>query len=166
MAERSQALAERFEQAVAEFIGAVEGLSEVQWQMVCPNEERSIGVLTHHVAAAIPFELAVFREIAAGHQPVTVSGPQLDEMNAHDAERWATTSKEETLALLRGNATAAAAEVRHLTQEQLARTGKYITDVSDEWTVEQWLERVLIGHIHGHLDSIRMVLAGETTTGP
>jgi len=158
MAERSTALAERFERAVAEFIETVEGMSVTQWQMLCPNEERSVGVLTRHVAAGIPFEMTVFSQIAGGHQPETISRADLAEVNARDATAWADIPKDDTLALLRSNAAAAASEVRELTDEQLARSGKYIVELPENWTVEQWLERVLIGHVYGHLESIRAVV--------
>jgi hypothetical protein len=158
MAERARVLAETFEQAVSEFISTVEGLSEEQWQMMCPNEERSIGVLTRHVASGITFEMHVFRKIAAGRRTDTVSEAGLAEMNARDAEEWKDAPKDETLTLLRGNAAAAAEEVRQLSEEQLALGGRYITDIPDAWTVEQWIERLLIGHVRDHLESIRAVL--------
>ncbi len=85
-------------------------------------------------------------------------------MNARDAEEWKHAPKDETLALLRGNAAAAAAEVRQLSEEQLALRGRYITDIPDAWTVEEWLERVLIGHIRGHLTSIRAALEPAGTS--
>ena len=158
MSERARALAEQFERAVAEFSGVVEGLSDEQWRALCANEERTVGVLARHVAA-IPFEMAVFREIAAGRQPPTVTRAQLAEMNAGDAEHWAECAKDETLALLRDNAAVAAAEVRRLSDEQLARSGKYVEELPGAWTVDQWIERILIGHVSGHLGSIRAALA-------
>lgn len=154
-------LAEQLERAVEEFIETVEGLSDEQWRTMFPNEERSVGVLTRHVAAAIPFELSVFREIAAGRQPSTITEAQLAEMNALDAENWAGCPKDETLALLRTNAVAAADEVRQLRDEQLGRTGKYIEDIPEPWTVEQLVDRLLIGHVYEHLHSIRAVLASR-----
>jgi hypothetical protein len=159
MSERARALAEQFERAIGEFIDVVEGLSDEQWRTLCTNEARTVGVLARHVAAGIPFEMAVFREIAAGRQPSTITRAQLAEMNAGDAERWARCAKDETLALLRDNAALAATEVRRLSDEQLARTGKYVEEIPGAWTVEQWVERVLTGHVSGHLQSIRMALA-------
>ncbi len=159
MSERARALAEQFERAVGEFIDVVEGLSDEQWRTLCTNEERAVGVLARHVAAGIPFEMAVFREIAAGQQPSTTTRAQLAEMNAGDAERWARCAKDETLALLRDNAAVAAAEVRQLSDEQLARAGRYIEEIPGAWTLDQWVERILIGHVSGHLQSIRAALA-------
>ncbi len=159
MSERARALAEQFERAIVEFIGVVEGLSDEQWRTLCTNEERTVGVLARHVAVAIPFEMVVFREIAAGRQPTTTTRAQLAEMNAGHAEQWAECAKDETLALLRDNAAVAAAEVQQLSAEQLARAGKYVEELPGAWTVDQWIERILIGHVSGHLQSIRAALA-------
>ena len=159
MSERARTLAGQFERAVAEFIEVVEELSDEQWRTLCANEERTVGVLARHVAAAIPFEMVIFRKIAAGRQPTTITRAQLAEMNAGHAEQWAECAKEETLALLRDNAAVAAAEVRRLNDEQLARAGKYVEEIPEAWTVDQWIERILIGHVSGHLQSIRAALA-------
>lgn len=35
-------------------LAAFESLSEAEWQTVIPNEERTVGVLVHHVADACP----------------------------------------------------------------------------------------------------------------
>lgn len=158
MSSRAQELADQFEQSVAAFIDVVEGLPDAQWRTLCPNEERSVAVLTRHVAFGISFEMDVFREIAAGRQPATITRADLADMNARDAREWDECSKEETLALLRANAEAAAAEVRQLSDERLGRAGKYVEDIPDPWTVDQWIERILIGHVRGHLQSIQSTL--------
>lgn len=159
MSERAHELADRFERAVEEFIGVVDGLSERQWRLRCPDEERAVGVVARHVAKGIPFEMDVFRRIAAGERPATITRAQLDAMNARDAAAWADCSNEETVALLREYAAAAAAEVRGWDAAQLGRSGKYVAELPEPWTVEQWVERILIGHVAGHLGSIRAALA-------
>jgi hypothetical protein len=164
MGHRTAELAGQFEQAVAEFCDAISGLSDAQWRALCPNEERSVGVLARHVAKAIPFEMDVFREIAAGRQPATITRAGLAEMNAADAEGWADCDKEETLVLLRDYAEAAAAEVRGWDDAQLSRQGVYVEDIGEPWTIEQWIERILIGHIHSHWRSIRERLASTATS--
>lgn len=158
MAERSGVLADQFEQAVNEFAGTIEGLSEAQWRTNCPNDGRTVGVIAHHVAWAIPVLIHAFREIADGGQPATNSGTQLAQMNALHAEEWKNLPQDETVALLRGNAEAAAAEVRQLSDAQLAVSGRFVTEIPDAWTVDEWIERVLIGHVHDHLGTIRAAL--------
>jgi hypothetical protein len=154
----SRILADRFDEAVSEFIRTVEGLSETEWRLLCPDEERAIGVVAHHVAEGIAFQMKFFRQIAAGRQPPAISEAYLAEANARDATRWADISQAATLALLRRNARAAAAEVRQWSADQLARRGRYLADLPEAWTVETWLDRLLIGHVRGHLASIRAVL--------
>ncbi len=161
MARQSERLADAFEQAVARFIVTVEGLSDEQWKMLCPNEERSVGVVVKHVTIGIPFEMDVFREIAVGGQPTTITRADLANMNARDTHAWGVPSKDETLLLLRSNAAAAAAEVRQLTDEQLERSGKYIEELPEPWTVEQWIERILVGHVTGHLASITATIGAS-----
>jgi hypothetical protein len=149
----------QFERAVAEFERTIADLSAEQWKVYCPEEQRTVGVLARHVAKGIPFEMDVFREIASGRQPSTITRADLAEMNAADSSAWADCDQDETLALLRDYAAAAAAEVRAWNGAQLARSGLYIEDIGEPWTVEQWVERILVGHIHGHLRSIRAALA-------
>jgi hypothetical protein len=161
MSERAAALADRFERAVDAFLDIVAGVSEEQWRTTCPTDDRTVGVLTHHVAAAMPFQLRVFRDIAAGRQPATLSHAQLAEINAQDADAWAGCTKTETLALLRSNAVAAADEVRHWNDEQLFRSGRYLDEIAEPWPVEQWLEHLLIGHIYEHAKAIQATVASN-----
>jgi hypothetical protein len=161
MSERAEELAGRFERAIEEFVGVVAGLSAQQWRLRCRDEERSVGVVARHVAKGIPFEMAVFRQIAAGERPATITRAQLDAMNARDAAAWTGSSKEETVALLREYAAAAASEVRGWSDAQLGRSGKYLEELPEAWTVDAWIERILIGHVTGHLGSVRAALAAE-----
>lgn len=158
MTSRSHAIAEQFDQAVAEFIGVVEPLTIDQWRTLCPNEERSIAVLSRHVARAIPFQMSVFNAFASGEQPATIGMEELADINAADAIAWADSDRDETIALLRANAATATAWVRSLSDDDLARTDRYITDLPNPWTLRRWLERIFVGHIHGHLDSIHAAL--------
>jgi hypothetical protein len=162
LSERAHALAEQFEQAVVEFLSVVDGLSDAQWRVQCPTEERSVAVITRHVAFGIHFEMDVFRELAAGRQPATITRADLATMNAAHAVEWADCSKHDTLTHMRNFAAAAAAEVRQLRDAQLARAGKYIDEIPEAWTVDQWIERILIGHVDSHLQDVHAAVALET----
>jgi hypothetical protein len=76
--------------------------------------------------------MAVFRELAAGRQPGTITRAGLAEMNAADAAAWADCDRDETLALLRDYADTAAAEVRGWDDAQLARQGVYVVSIATE----------------------------------
>ena len=66
MSERARALADRFEQANATFVGVVVGLSPAQWGAYCPEEERTVAALARHVADAYTLESEAFRALAEG----------------------------------------------------------------------------------------------------
>jgi hypothetical protein len=51
---KGEDLAMRFEQANADFMRAVEAVSNKKWVGKASDEERPVGVIAHHVASAIP----------------------------------------------------------------------------------------------------------------
>ena len=157
---RAEELAAALERAVDEFAGLLEGLSEAEWRTVCPGEQRSVAALAFHVAKGIPFEMAYFRQFAAGVQPPLMTWAQLDAMNAADAAAWDDCDRDETVALLRVNAAEAAREIRGWSDAQLARRGSYLEGQPEPWPVADWLSRVLAGHVTNHLRSIRAALTG------
>ena len=65
MSTRAEELARRVEQGAAELIAAVEGLGDAAWATVCPDEQRSVGVLVHHVGAAYPEEADIIAALAS-----------------------------------------------------------------------------------------------------
>ena len=66
MGKRAEALATRVEQGARELIAFVEGCSDAEWQTYVPDEDRTVGVLVHHVASAYPVELDVIKTLASG----------------------------------------------------------------------------------------------------
>jgi hypothetical protein len=78
----------------------------------------------------------------------------LDEMNARHAKEHANCTRAETLELhTKGTATAAAV-VRGLSDEQLAKSGTVLTG-NPPMTAEQVVTGILIHHIDDHFGSIR-----------
>jgi hypothetical protein len=118
-----------------------------------------VAALAHHVAWGYGVEIAAFQAMAAG-APVDVwTRESLDGVNAAHAAEFATCDKAETLALLRENASMAAAAVRAMSDEQLGMEGRYSASGSLR-SVERWIEMVLIGHIEAHLKSMREAIEG------
>jgi hypothetical protein len=157
MSPRAQALAEEFERVNEEFSAYLSQLSEKEWLTVCPNEERTVAALAHHVAAGYLFELRSFKGIAAGEPLPVVTKEYLDSSNAELGEKHANVDRGEVLAMLRQSGAVAAEFVRGLSDEQLQRVGEYI-DWVPAMSLEQWIERVLIGHIQMHEASMRAVV--------
>jgi hypothetical protein len=96
MSERAQALAEEFEQANNEAIAAIEGCSDEQWRRHVESENRSVGVVMHHVAIAHP-RIAEWVTAAPRGQDVGVDEGWVDQFNAQHAREQATCTKKEFL---------------------------------------------------------------------
>jgi uncharacterized damage-inducible protein DinB len=159
MSERAQALAEQFEQANNEAIAAIEGCSDEQWRRHVESGNRSVGVVMHHVAIAHPV-IAEWVTAAARGQDVGVEEARVDQFNAQHAREQANCTKAETLALLRRNGEAAAHVVRDLDDSQLDSSATIITGMPP-MTAQQVSERILIGHVCGHLATIQTAIGAS-----
>lgn len=156
MGERAQTLANRFDEVNREIISTVEKCSDAQWRAKCAGETWSAGVVAHHVAEAHAQIARIIQTVTADQPLPQMTMEMLDQRNAQHAQQHANCTKEETLELLRKNGDSAVAAVRRLTDEQLLRSG---TLLAGPMTAEQVVERILIGHVKGHLDSIRAAIA-------
>jgi|ERR1700693_4503960 len=162
-ASRSGSLADQFETALQNFSGVVESLSSEQWRMRGRNtpglrindedEARPLGVIAHHVAVNLNVIMGRI-QAAIREQPT----PPLDfkQINARHANEYADTTKAEVLGLLRNSGQQIATDLRSIPDEKLDIAREL---PSGKMTVEQRIERVLIGHIQGHQGSIEATIA-------
>jgi hypothetical protein len=97
---------------------------------------------------------------AARGQDVGVERGWIDQFNAQHAREQATCTKAETLDLLRRNGEAAARVVRDLDDARLDSSATIITGMPP-MTAQQVTERILIGHVRGHLSTIRTASGGS-----
>jgi hypothetical protein len=160
MSERARELAERFEQTAEAFADEMARLSPAQWGTFCPDEERTVAALARHVGVAYGFEIGAFAAMAEGREWNPLQREALNQANADDGKAWAACDQAETVEMLRREAAETAAVVRGFTDEQLARSGLYLEGLGER-TVAEWLESILLGHIAGHLTSIRAAVAGR-----
>lgn len=160
---RSAEFADRFEAAQDEFIRLIESLDDESWQRVGKNypqrvndedEERSVGVIAHHVATSAPFILERIQLMADGKLLPPVG--DFRELNARHAAENAGVTREEVLSVLRDTTGPIAAAVRGIPDDQLDKQRE--TPVGP-MSVAQRLERVLIGHLKMHQGSIEAALA-------
>jgi hypothetical protein len=114
------------------------------------------------VVWAYEAEIEAFRAMAEGRAVPSWTEESLDQANVEAGQAFAACDQVETIELLQANATVAAALVRELTDEQLARTGVYIAGEPAE-RVEVWIEDVLIGHPGMHLPAIRAATREQTS---
>jgi len=153
-------LAERIEQGAEEFIAAVESLSDEQWQTPCGSEQRSVGVLVHHVGTMYPIEADVVRMLAENGEAPGVDWPAVHGINANHATTNAAADKSVAIALVRNNVQAAVETVRGLSDAQLDRVAPNALAWNAPMTVQNFIENHPIAHPYSHLESIQIALNG------
>ena len=152
MSERANELARRLDEANAELARAIEACSDATWKSPCPEEGWPIGVTAHHVAATIPEVMDFVQLIAAGQPLPPMTRDIIDQGNAEHARAAAGCTKADALQLLRENGAMASRELRGFGDEQLDRKGQLFVG---EMSAQAVIEAALIGHVAGHLQSIR-----------
>ncbi|MEX2247786.1 MAG: DinB family protein [Dehalococcoidia bacterium] len=145
MGARSAALADQFQQAIAEFAKTVETCSDAQWRAVCGDEGWSVAATAQHVAGQFPLERDYIVAVAEGREMPGYSWDDINGMNGKRADAHSSASKEDVLALLRMESAPTEAYVRGLSDQQLDRTaaiqeaaGRHGTTVPrQEWRIAQ-----------------------------
>jgi uncharacterized damage-inducible protein DinB len=159
MGAKAEAFAKQFEGKVKEATAVLEKLSDADWKKTTAAEKWTVGVTAHHIAGAYEPVTHIITTIASGQTLPHFTTQMLDEMNAKHAVEFAGCTKAETIALHKKGAAVAAAAVRGLSDEQLARTGTVFAGVP-AMSAEQLVMRALINHIDEHFGSIRKTVGG------
>jgi hypothetical protein len=113
-----------------------------------------------HCAEMLPYWSGELERILAGREPAPYGRTQ------EDAIRTATIERDRTLPIRELMDRIATSTGRHLrrlpdfTAADVARRGLHPT--LGEQTVDQVLERVLVGHLEGHVEQLREVLAARS----
>jgi hypothetical protein len=159
MGAKGEALARQFEAKVQETTAVLEKLSDADWKKTTAAEKWTVGVTAHHLAGAHEAVAHIVQTIATGQTLPHFTMEMLDQMNAKHAGEHAGCTKPETIALYKKGAASAAAVVRNLSDEQLAKSGTVFAG-APPMTAEQLVMRALLGHIDEHVGSIRKTIAG------
>jgi hypothetical protein len=158
MSERAKAIADRIEQGAEALAAFVEGFSDAEWKKVIPGEERSVGILVHHVANMYPVEIDLASQLASGKPIEGVTSDVVDGINADHAKEFSQVSKEEVLQFLRENSTAAANRVREFSDVDLDSAAAVSLNANAPLTAQFFLEDHALQHSFHHLKSIREAL--------
>ncbi|MFL5619134.1 MAG: DinB family protein [Gemmatimonadaceae bacterium] len=158
MSTRSEKLAQRLEEGVRQLASLAQGLSDEQWQIRVPHDNRKIGVIVHHVGTMYPVEITLAQQLARGEPVEGVTWAGVAEMNADHARSFDKVTKQEALDLLRNNSTAAAAAVRALSDDQLDTAAALSLNSDGPRTCQFMLEDHAVGHAWHHLRKIRGAL--------
>jgi hypothetical protein len=157
MGARSEALAKQFETKARDALATLEKLGDADWKKVTAAEKWPVGVTAHHLAGALEPVSYMVRAIAAGQSPGDFSREMLDEMNARHANDFANCTRAETIELHRKGIAAAAATIRGLSDEELAKGGTLFKG-EPPMTAEQLIVGGLLNHTDEHFASIRKTL--------
>jgi len=154
MGAKGEGLAKQFEAKAQEATAVLEKMSEVDWKKVTEAEKWTVGVTAHHVAGAHEQIAMIVKTVASGQSMPHFTMDMLHEANAKHAKEHASCTKADTIALHRKGTAAAAAIVRALSDDQLAKSGTVLTG-APAMSAEQVVTNILINHVNEHLGSIR-----------
>jgi DinB superfamily len=155
---RANALADRLEQGAEALADFARSLSEEQWRLHVPGDGRSIGVIVHHVASVYPVEVHLAQKLAAGLPITGVTMADIHAMNAKHAAEHNQVTRETALELLASNSAAAAAAIRELSDDSLARAATVSLYAGAPLTCQFLLEDHAVRHSYHHLSAIRRTL--------
>ena len=159
MGAKAETLARQFEAKVKDAGAVLEKLTDADWKKTTAAEKWTVGVTAHQIAGAYEPVAHIITTIASGQALPHFTTQMLDEMNAKHAVDFAGCTRGETIALHTKGAAAAAAAVRALSDEQLARSGTVFAEVPP-MSAEQLVMRGLVNHIDEHVGSIRKTVGG------
>jgi len=154
MGAKGEALAKQFEAKAQDATATLEKLSDADWKKMTDAEKWSVGVTAHHVAGSHEGIANIIKAVVAEQSMGNFTMDMLHEMNAKHAKEHANCTKGETITLHKKNAAAAAAVVRGLSDDQLAKSATAITG-APAMSAEQIVTGILINHIDDHFGSIR-----------
>ena len=159
MGARGEALATQFEAKVRDAAGVLERLSDADWKKTTGGEKWTVGVTAHHLAGSYEPITHIITSIAAARTLPHFTPQMLDEMNAQHSKEFAGCTKPETIALFKKGSAAAAAAVRGLSDQELAKTGTVFAGMPP-MSAEDMVKRALLDHLDEHVGSIREAIGG------
>jgi uncharacterized damage-inducible protein DinB len=155
MASRAESLADRFEQAVAEFASTIERIPDDKWTTKDGPEGWTVAGVAQHVSGQFPLEMEYITAAAEGKPLPPYTWDDINARNENRADENSAASKADVLRELRTGAASTAAYVRGLSDDQLDRTGQLALAGGATVSAQQLIEGgVLIDHVLGHLKSL------------
>ena len=156
---RAELLADRIEEGAAGLAAFAEALSDAEWRTpISATDQRTVGVVVHHVASMYPIEIDVARTIASGRSVSDVTWEVVAQLNAKHAQDNAQVSKSSALELLRQNSREAAAAVRAFTDQELDNAAPFSLSFGAPMTSQFVIEDHAMRHSWHHLAAIRKAL--------
>jgi hypothetical protein len=155
---RAQLLADRIEKGADELIAYVQGLSDEQWRKpISATDQRTVGVIVHHVGFVYPIEVDAAKKIGSG-EALPVTWADIAQLNAGHAGDNANVTKAEAIEFMKKNNRAAAAAVRQFTDEELDTAAPFGLSYGAPVTAQFVIEDHALRHAWHHLAKIKQAL--------
>lgn len=154
----AEALASRLEKGALALAQLARTLSPEEWQTRIPHDGRKVGVVVHHVASMYPIEIDLARKVASGTPVVGLTWDVVHGINAEHAAKQDAVTPKVALDLLAENSAGAAAAIRELSDEELARAVPISLYSDAPLTCQFALEDHAVRHAFHHLAKIRAAL--------
>ena len=163
-ASAADVLSDRLEQGARALAELARSLTDAQWQAAIPGDGRTIGVVVHHVASVYPLEIELAQKVASGQAVTGVTMAGVHAMNAKHAAEFSAVTREAAVELLERNSAAAAASIRALTDEALARAAPVSLYAGAPLTCQFLLEDHAVRHSYHHIGAITRALRSQTAS--
>jgi hypothetical protein len=160
MNNRSEKLACRLEDGARALMAFGKSLSDVEWNQLTPGDGRTVGVIVHHVGSVYPIEIELAQCMARGEPVTGVTWDVIRDMNATHAATNAAVTKDDALALVQKNSSAAAVAIRALDDAALDNAVTVSLYGNATLTCQFFLEDHAVRHSLHHLARLRSVVGG------
>ena len=165
MGQRTSALADQFEQALAEFASTIEAIPDDKWTTAKGPEGWTLAATAQHVSGQFPLEMEYITAIAEGRPLPSYSWDDINGKNDGRAAKNTSVTRADVLRELRESGKSVAAYLRGLQDDQLDRTGELALTGGATVNTQALIEGgVLIDHVRGHLASLRASIEGVSAT--
>ncbi|MDF2773022.1 MAG: hypothetical protein K0S86_2517 [Geminicoccaceae bacterium] len=155
---RSHALALRLEQGARALAAFANTITPAEWALRTPKDGRTVGVIVHHVANMYPLEIELAEKLARGEPIAGVTWDDVAAVNAAHAKEYQGVIREEALALLERNSSAAATAVRALRDDELDRAAPVSLNADAPLTCQFFIEDHAVRHSFHHLARLKAAL--------
>lgn len=158
MTSRARLLADRLERGASALAAFASELTTAEWRTPVPGDGRSVGVVVHHVASALPTEIHLAQVLASGKPVTAVTRDDIHAANAAHARDNHDVTREESLYLLKRNSAAAVVTICSLTDKQLDRAAPVSLYEDAPLTCQFMIEDHAVRHSYHHLALLRATL--------
>lgn len=146
------------------FIRFLSSIFGDKWSTTTDAEGWPVAVAAHHVAMGARFTIDLALHVAEGGE-ITWTSDFIDSANEQHAQAFADIGSDDAIAALKEQLPEVSAKIRELTPEQLSRRVETPMEYGSGpiHSGADVIQKMLIDHIEGHLESIKTTLEARLT---